>query len=59
MSNGNNDVWVIVYRPSYTFDIKDDVLIKKVYISENEAERKLNGASREHFITMSSHVGPR
>lgn len=56
ITDGNNDTWVIVYRPSYVSGIKDDVMIKRItgqvapgLVAErsssvaSEAERDLNG----------------
>lgn len=56
VTNGNNDTWVIVYRPSYVYDIKDDVMIKKITgqvspglvakrssSDSSDIERQLNG----------------
>jgi hypothetical protein len=43
VTDGDDDNWVIVYRPSYVSGIENDVAIKKVNISASEVERKLNG----------------
>jgi len=55
VTDGNNDNWVIVYRPSYVRNIQSDVFIQKVENSvlAIEAESRLNG-DYPIFATVSS-----
>ncbi|WNE40637.1 MAG: hypothetical protein mread185_000094 [Mycoplasmataceae bacterium] len=47
VTDGNNDNWVISYRPSYLSNIDSDVVIQKSSSSNYEIERRLNS---EHPI---------